>query len=103
MQMNMEDLLPGGFTISQEQIHAFTTNATGSKRYCEPLSDSHQMGAGFYSEVPKQRNVLIWDYEHMSRIDGLNIHKCCTSVIAIDKAGRLTAGEQFTDDAVTFT
>jgi hypothetical protein len=100
--MYMEDLLPGGFPISQKQIHSLTAKPTGSQRCRESMRDAHQMGRRFSVEVPKEGGMLIWDDEYVSRIDGLNVHERCTSVVTIDIAGRLTAIEYLADDAFTF-
>jgi hypothetical protein len=53
-------------------------------------------------EVAQVSGVLIWDNEQMPRVNGLNIHKCGTEVVTIDKASRLIPSEQLTEDTFAF-
>ena len=43
MQMSMEHLLTGSFSVGQEQVYTLAMNAAGSKRRCETHPQSYHV------------------------------------------------------------
>ena len=44
MEVNMEDLLHGGFTVSEEEVHSFTGQATRPQSGGGGVTDPHKIG-----------------------------------------------------------
>ncbi len=68
MQMNMEDVLHGCFTISQKEIDSFALYAALTQRCGETACDTKNLCAFFLFQVCQISSMSIWNNEQMTGI-----------------------------------
>ena len=100
MNMHVKDFLHRGFTICKKQIHSFTPHISRPQRSGETVSHTHQVSCSFVVYVGEIRPMLQRDYEQMSRVDWLNVHKRCAHFIAVDETNRELTGENSAEYAI---
>ncbi len=84
MQMNMKDLLPGCFSICQEEVHPITPYARSSHRTCQLRCYPKEVTPDFCVQLCKVGCMRPRHNQKMARIDGLNVHECHCLIISID-------------------
>lgn len=86
MQMGMKYLLPRSLAVREPDIYSFTLDPALTQRGGKTLRDAKHPRAFFLTQLRKVTGMSIGDYERVSRIDGLNIHKSRTAIILINHA-----------------
>ena len=87
MQMNMKDLLHGGLTVSQKEIDALACNSAYTQCGGKTLSHAKHLRAFLFLQVCQISSMSVRNYQNMTRIDRLNIHKGRTVLVLIHDAG----------------
>jgi hypothetical protein len=99
MQVYMEDILPGFFSICQKEVHACTLYAALAQGGGNPLGNAEHVTAGGFVQIRQAGGVLVGDYQHVPGIDGLDIHECGAYLILVDPAGGGLVGQNSAENA----
>ena len=99
MEMSVKDLLSGRDTVGKKEIDALTTNAATPNGRGQALSYNEHMGSDVRFDISQVHGVRVGHDQQVPRIDGLNVHECANLIIPMDDARRLSAGNNFTENA----
>lgn len=100
MKVNVNDFLAGGFPVGQEEVHPFTLQLRSSKGASKPLRDFEHASARRRREVAEVNGVFVRNDKQVARIDRLDdVHEGRDQRIAINHAGRRSAGNDVAEDA----
>src|SRR5215475_4170368 len=86
VQVNVKYLLPCRLAVCEEEIYPFTIDPALAQCRGDRLRDAEHMRAFFLVQFRKVTGMSVGNYEHMSWIDRLNVHKSRAAVISIDHA-----------------
>lgn len=100
MEMHMEDLLLGCFSVRQEEIHPFTGETAGAERPSHSLGHAEYLRSCLRWQVGQVSGMVIRHDEHMTCIHWLHIHEGGTDLIPMDDASLQLPCEDATEDAV---
>ncbi len=89
----MEDLLPGGLSISQKKINSFAAESTRAQCRCQPMGYTHEMNERLGIGIRQGRRVMVRYDQRVSLIDRLDVHKGGAAIVAVQETCRLTAIE----------
>jgi hypothetical protein len=84
MQMRVKNFLPGGLTISQKQIDAFTLNSATTHCGSQPMSDPEHLGTLIFGHIREVSGMTIWYYQHVPGRNRLDVHNSRAQIIAMD-------------------
>jgi hypothetical protein len=84
MQLQMGDILAGGFAFRQVEIDPITFNPAAADSGSQMLADADEMVGGLERQILKSRDMLVRYQQHMAWIDWLHGHECCTEGILVD-------------------
>lgn len=99
VQVRMEHFLPRHFAVCEEEIDALALHATAAQRRGHSLSDFEHSPAGDCIKFRQVRRVLNRNDEQVPRVDRPDVHEGADQFVAVDDAGRSTAGDDVTEDA----
>jgi hypothetical protein len=99
MQVDVHHLLPCGTTVGEEEVHPIALDAAEAQGSIHALGDLENMAGRLLGEVGNQGGVLTGYNQHVTRIDGADIHEGDTQVVLVDKVGGGGAGEDVAKDA----
>ena len=99
VKMSVEDFLTGSLAVSQEDVEPLTADTGCLDRSLKANGHIEKVCAGGLVEISERGRVTTGNNEHVPRIDRLDVHERDRDIVVIDDAGRLVAGENFTEDA----
>ena len=93
MQVDMHHLLPCGTTVGEEEVHPIALDAAEAQGSIHALGDLEDMTDSLRGEFGNQGGVLAGYNQHVTRIDGADIHEGDTQVVLVDKVSGGGAGK----------
>ena len=100
MQMSVEHILSGGFTVGEEEVHAFTTQAGRTKCLRSPPAGFEHRRPILRVDLGEVRRVVSRDDEEMPAHDRPDVHERHNPLVLIEQAALGFAGGDSAEDAV---
>jgi hypothetical protein len=94
MQMDVIHLLPGGYTVRKEEVHAFASQARCPKARSRRLSNSEHLRTVLRIEIREPRGVGPRHHEHVPGLNRLDVHDRRGALVFVDDAHVITPGDQ---------
>ncbi|MDX6347952.1 MAG: hypothetical protein QOF84_2742 [Streptomyces sp.] len=92
VQVDVENLLEGSFTVGEKQVYAFALQPRPTQRPPQPVGHLPHLHSDFLLQVLQPHCVCPGDDEQMTWSHRLQVHKCHHRIVFVDQAAhRLTS------------
>ena len=96
----MEDLLHGGLSVSEEDVHPFTLQPARAKCSCRGVAGAHEVCCHLGIDVGQIGAVLYRHNKQVTGVYGLNVHEYGAPFIAVHETRRQLAAQNAAEDAI---
>lgn len=100
VQMYVRHLLEGGPPVGQEEVVPFASHATSADGVPNVPRNSRLMSPDVTGQIHKAGVVLLRQHEHVTLVDGSDVHDGEHLFILVDLGRRNPAGHNRAEDAV---
>jgi len=99
VQVDVKDLLSGGFAVSEKQVDAFGSETGASDRARESVRDLEHGTSIRYGQIGESRRVRERGDEEVTRGNRVQIHERHASVVAINDTRWRSPGNDLAENA----
>jgi hypothetical protein len=94
MQMNVIFLLPGRFTVREEEVYAFTPQGRSPQARRGRMSDPEHLCPVLWIEIGEPSRMDSWQDEHVSGLYGLDVHDRDGALVLVNQAHLINSSDQ---------